>query len=92
MHAPVTDAGPLEDAADLFPSDRLEKADAAGKAIAQARGAAGDDDSKGAKTSRRPGLAALPIEPIRDPAVDAQESQSVLSALDAALKPAPAAR
>ena len=37
-------------------------------------------------------IASLPIEPIRDPAVDAQEAQAVLSALDAALKPAPAAR
>ena len=37
-------------------------------------------------------IAALPIEPIRDPATDAQEAQATLSALDAALKPAPAAR
>ena len=92
VHAPVTEAGPLEDIADLFPSDRLEKANTAAKAISDARNAAARDDAQPASAPRRSGIAALPIEPIRDPATDAQEAQATLSALDAALKPAPAAR
>ncbi|MFM7810069.1 MAG: hypothetical protein ACKPEA_19405, partial [Planctomycetota bacterium] len=91
VHAPVNEAGPLEDAADLFPSDRLEKANDAAKVIREARTVT-DGEADTAKTPRRTTIASLPIEPIRDPATDAQEAQAVLSALDAALKPSPAAR
>jgi hypothetical protein len=92
VHAPMTDAGPLEDTADLFPTERVEKAIECARGIAKAidRAASGDDAKAGTPTRAR--LASLAVETLRDPSVDAQESQAALSALDAALKPASAPR
>jgi hypothetical protein len=83
----IPNAGAMEDMADLFPPERLEKAKAAHEAIAERMKALqgiGADDAN----AKRPTLASLPVEPLRDTAVDAQEAQAVLSALDAALRPA----
>ncbi|NBQ15233.1 MAG: hypothetical protein EBU31_11675 [Proteobacteria bacterium] len=73
--------------ADLFPPERLEKAKAAHAAIAERMKALQEAGAADADT-KRPTLASLPVEPLRDTAVDAQEAQAVLSALDAALRPA----
>ena len=94
MHDPVTNPGALEDIADLFPSERLRKARESEKALDEAidrareKAAARDHGAQ----ARPPALGSLPIEPIRDPATDAQEAQATLSALDAALRSADAPR
>jgi hypothetical protein len=87
VQSAIPNAGAMEDMADLFPPERLEKAKAAHEAIAERMKALqeiGADDAN----AKRPTLASLPVEPLRDTAVDAQEAQAVLSALDAALRPA----
>jgi hypothetical protein len=93
MHAPIENPGALESIDDLFPAVRLTRARTSSETIAellQAR--AQDATAKRAPPKGRNPLAALPIEPIRDPATDATEAQATLSAIDAALKPTTASR
>ena len=96
VHAPIDRAGALEDTSDLFPADKLVKASEAHVAMSEILNRAWADRGQRAadagERAKPRSIASLPIVPIRDPAVDAQEAQAVLSALDAALKPAPAAR
>ena len=87
VQSPIANAGAMEDMADLFPPERLEKAKAAHEAIAERMKALHETIADDAN-AKRPTLASLPVEPLRDTAVDAQEAQAVLSALDAALRPA----
>jgi hypothetical protein len=88
VHAPIERPGALESIDDLFPAERLLRAQASSDAITellQGR-AQGEAEKRDAPKGRNP-LATLPIEPIRDPATDATEAQATLSAIDAALKP-----
>jgi len=88
VHAPIESPGALESIDDLFPAERLLRAQGSSDAIRellQGR-ALGEAERRDGSKGRNP-LAALPIEPIRDPATDATEAQAALSAIDAALKP-----